>query len=336
MRHLLRLLLLGVVLGIVGMLWYSYALGPIADESKSVQIDIPNGMSTTKIAELLEEKGLIRSAAAFRLYVRLHDLAGTMHAGRFVLDPAKNAKDIADVIASLKQSQMSVTIPEGYTVLDIDALLVRKGLTQTGAFLKCAQICDFSKFTWLPKVSGAAKRGGKVEGYLFPDTYFVNAAAFDSEEFLKRLLKEFETRVVEGLSNELTASNRTLADIVILASLLEEESRRGEERSVIAGILWKRLDERTGLGVDATIRYVLDKPRAALTSSDLAVDSPYNTRKYRGLPPSPIANPGLSSVTAALKPTASAYYYYLHDNDGGVHYGRTNDEHNQNKAKYLR
>ena len=105
---------------------------------------------------------------------------------------------------------------------------------------------------------------------------------------------------------------------------------------MVSGILWKRFDEGMGLGVDAAIRYILDKPTAVLTRVDLEVDSPYNLRKYRGLPPGPIANPGIRSIEAALRPQASDYYYYLHGTDGVIRYAVTNDEHNENKARYLR
>lgn len=124
-------------------------------------------------------------------------------------------------------------------------------------------------------------------------------------------------------------------DIITMASLIEEESRHDEERAIISGILWKRFDEGIGLYVDASNRYILDKPTAAITANDLNMDSPYNLRKYRGLPPGPIANPSIGSIRAALNPESSPYYYYLHGNDGRIHYAVTNDEHNVNRARYL-
>ncbi len=121
-----------------------------------------------------------------------------------------------------------------------------------------------------------------------------------------------------------------------MASLVEEETRTDDERAIVAGILWKRFDAGTGLGVDATVRYALDKPSSALTVSDLDTNSDYNTRKFRGLPPGAIASPSLESIKAALHPEASEYWYYLHGTDGQIRYAKTNEEHNENKYKYLR
>jgi UPF0755 protein len=232
--------------------------------------------------------------------------------------------------------EVSVTIPEGFTVKDIDALLAKKGLIEAGAFTLCAQTCDLSGFGFLPAGVAVAKRGGKVEGYLFPDTYLVFSQRFDSQEFLRRLLETFRTRVVAGLQEELKASGRSLHENITMASLIEEETKSDNERATVSGILWKRLKANSGLGVDATNRYILEKPTAALSVADLEIDSAYNLRKYRGLPPGPIANPGLKSIVAALHPTDSEYWYYLHGKDGVIRYARTNDEHNSNKARYLR
>ena len=121
-----------------------------------------------------------------------------------------------------------------------------------------------------------------------------------------------------------------------VTAFIEEESRQGEERPIIAGILWKRIASRVLLGVDAANRYMLGKRKEVLTHDDLEVDSKYNTRKHLGLPPTPIANAGASAFEAALKPKTSEYWYYLHGSDGRVHYAVTNEEHNKNRAKYLR
>ena len=120
-----------------------------------------------------------------------------------------------------------------------------------------------------------------------------------------------------------------------MASLIERETRTAEERPIISGILWKRFDAERGLDVDATVRFVLGKATGALTKEDLEVDSAYNTRRRRGLPPGPIANPGLASLEAALHPEDSTYWYYLHGKKGEIHYSETNDEHNEKKEKYL-
>jgi UPF0755 protein len=290
-------------------------------------------MSVGDVASILEDKGVIRSARAFSLYARFH--GSTVQAGDFILQPSLTIEEIFATLSKGFSEEVKITIPEGYTVKDIDALLVKLGLTKDGEFLACAQTCNLTGFSFLPQGAALAKRGGKVEGYLFPDTYFVVRDGFTPEKFLIRLLGNFRKRVIDGLADDLRKSSRSLTQIVTMASLIEEESRNNEERPVVAGILWKRFDANQGLGVDATVRYIVDKPTAAITLKDLDIDSPYNLRKYRGLPPGPIANAGIDSIKAALTPRASAYWYYLHDSKGVIHYAETNDQHNRNKALYL-
>ena len=175
-----------------------------------------------------------------------------------------------------------------------------------------------------------------MEGYLYPDTYFIVLDDFTPESFLKRLLKTFETKVIDGLHEDFKKTDRSMHDIVTMASLIEEETRTNDERPTVSGILWKRFDAGAGLGVDATVRYILEKPTGALTVSDLNSNSLYNLRKFRGLPPGPIASPSLANIRAALHPKETPYWYYLHDTDGQIHYAETNEDHNMNKYKYLR
>ena len=332
-----KLLLLIILISVIGFAWYRLSLRPVdsADASRR-PVTIASGLSVRGIGELLEEKGIIRSARAFSLYVRLHRGQGTLQAGDFALSPAMSAGEVADALQKGFSAQQSVTIPEGFTVSDIDALLASKGLIVAGDFITCAKTCDLSAYEFLPKGRGMAPRGGRVEGYLFPDTYMVYSQRFRSEDFHKRLLEEFKRRVAVDLQSDIGASKHPLREIVTMASLIEEEAKTNDERPVIAGILWKRLGAKTGLAVDATIRYALGKPTGALTKDDVDVDSAYNLRKYRGLPPGPISNAGLASIRAALHPKDSKYWYYLHGKDGVIRYAETNDEHNQNKQLYLR
>lgn len=316
---------------------YNNALQPVdAVNGKRVNIDIKPGTSVIGIAQQLEEAGLIRSNGAFIKYVKKHDLANNLQAGEYILQTTMSTPEIAAGLQSGKVFEVSVTIREGLTVTDIDAVLVEKGLIERGDFIRCAQECDVSAYTFLPDATNWLGRSGQVEGYLFPDTYFVSANNFNTEQFLQRLLATFEKKVVQVIKNDIPQTGYTLTEIVNMAAMVEKESRLPDEKPIVAGILWKRYEEGIGLGVDATVRYLANKPTAAITVTDLQQDSPYNTRKYRGLPPSPIANPGLQTILATVNPEDSAYYYYLHGNDGQIRYARTNDEHNVNKARYLR
>jgi UPF0755 protein len=333
MRKILVLTGLAVV---IAFGWYRWSLTPVdfSDEGRTT-VRIEAGSSTKHIARVLHSEGVIRSTLSFRVLVRRMGSDGKLQAGMFILTPSMSAKEIIDALLHGKGQEIAVTIPEGFTVKDIDRLLAIKGLSGTGTFLECVTACDLQEFGFLSPADGLAARGGSVEGYLFPDTYFVNVEQFSAEKFLRRLLGTFRERVIDVSGDRVAASGRSLHQIVTMASLIEEEAINDAERPLIAGILWKRFDQKMGLGVDATVRYILDKPTGTITAGDLNVDSPYNTRKFRGLPPAPIASPGLASISAALKPAESKYWYYLHDREGKIHYAETNEEHNLNRIQYL-
>lgn len=336
MGRFVTLVLFLALIGAGGYVWYSSELKAVdvAVDSREI-VRIAKGASTQEIAETLKEKGLIRSSLAFRVFTYFQGADRLLQAGSFSLSPAMNAKDILSSLMRGYADEAVITIPEGFTVQDIDTLLAEKGLIEEGDLIECANSCDFSEFDFLPSVSGLARRGGKIEGYLFPDTYFVLVEDFSAEEFLKRLLHTFEDRVLDDLGSDFEASSRSVHAIITMASLIEEETVTDDERAIVSGILWKREDEGMGLGVDAAVRYILNKPTAAITVADLNVNSPYNLRKFRGLSPGPIANPGKDSVIAALNPEESSYWYYLHDPQGNIHYAETNTEHNINRQIYL-
>lgn len=327
----------GVCIALVLLVWWwssaDAAVDPKSDQRITVKVE--QGMTASAVADALKEQGLIRSTLKFRWIASHEGLASKLKAGSYVFEPSQTTEDIITELAGGKQQEVVVTIPEGYTVKDIDSLLARLGLSATGSVIDCANTCAFTGIDFLPPKAGLAKRGGRIEGYLYADTYFVDPSGFDVEAFLARLLRTFKQRVIDTHTADIQASGRSLNDIVTMASLIEKETRNGDERPTVAGILWKRLDNQIGLQVDATVRYIIDKPTADITVQDLQTDSPYNTRKYRGLPPGPISSPSLSSIEAALHPKDSPYLYYLHDAQGVIHYARTNDEQNENKVKYL-
>lgn len=303
--------------------------------TESIEVYIAPGSSLNRIAAVLKAQNLIRSEGAFKRFVHKKNLESQLQAGSFNISPGYSVEKIVEILQNATAKEVRITIPEGFTVRDIDQLLVENNLITSGEFTSCASSCDFTNFTFLPNSIGL-KRGGKIEGYLFPDTYFVDSTNFTVQGFAERLLTTFEQKVISEYSVEILQSNRTLHEVVTMASLVEKETRTNDERPMVAGILWKRLDEGMRLDVDATTRYLHNKDTAALTRDDLDDTSPYNTRAVMGLPPGPIANPGLSTIRATLSPESSPYYYYLHGTDGNIRYASSNDEHNSNKARYIR
>lgn len=337
----MKKIFLVIVIGIIalggGYLWYLHSLSPVdASSGTSKVVRIEKGSGVKKIAAVLQEEGMIRSPFAFGFRAKRLGAETELQAGAFLLKSSMSVDEIIQALRTGSTEEGAVTIPEGFTVKDIDALLTEKQLIKAGALIECARTCDFSSYGFLPSVQGLAPRGGRLEGYLYPDTYFVAVDGFEPKDFLDRLLKTFESRIIEPHLKDIAKSKRSLHELVTMASLIEEETRTQDERPIVSGILWKRFDANTGLGVDAAVRYIVEKQTEPLTTKDLEIDSPYNLRKYRGLPPGPISTFSVGSFEAALKPKESTYWYYLHGKDGVIHYAETNDQHNENKYKYLR
>lgn len=210
---------------------------------------------------------------------------------------------------------VKVTIPEGLSSADIAALYARTFDTFDAAgFL-------------------ASVRNQKLEGYLFPDTYLFlpNATTLD----IIKIMHDNFMQKTAPLTPRVKSSGHSFADIIKMASILEKEARV-EDMPMVAGILWKRLAIGMPLQVDSSFAYINGKTTSTLTTADLKIDSPYNSYTHRGLPPTPISNPGLDSLNAALNPTSSPYLYFLSDKKGNMHYAKTNEEQSANKVKYLR
>ncbi|PIZ74084.1 endolytic transglycosylase MltG [Candidatus Peregrinibacteria bacterium CG_4_10_14_0_2_um_filter_43_11] len=330
MKKLTSLFVIGLSITFIVWLyqWYAgairYSLNP--REENRVVVEIKKGSSIDTIAETLYQKKLIASPMIFKLYLKQNELAHQVKAGRIVLKSNQTLPEIVQALVEGKTEELAVTVLEGWTANQIGEQLEKIGVTTQKDFMECVKTCVFV-FDFLPK--------NGLEGYLYPDTYFIDSEGFDSKTFIRRMLSTFKNHIDSADEAVIQKSARTLEEIVIVASIVEREERNSSERPRVAGILWKRLDNNIGLGVDATILYALGRTKGGLTAHDLAIQSPYNTRKYRGLPPTPISNPGVESLEAAIYPQKSDYLYYLHDSEGGIHYGKTLKEHNANKAKYL-
>lgn len=325
------ILTLVVGLGIAGFLYFTYssALHYVLDAGSTarVSVTVPQGATGGQVAGLLYDKRLINNKTVFTFYLREKGLGDKLKAGRFVFRKNDDLPKIVDILVSGKSSEYAVTLLEGWTARQMAEELESEGLTTASSFMDCLKSCKFD-FNFLP--------GNTLEGYLYPDTYYVNPDNYSDEAFIDRLIETFKNKLTAEDWKAVNASKRKFPDIIKMASIVEREERNDEERPVVAGILWKRLDAHIGLGADATLLYGLGRTSGGLTAQDLALDSPYNTRKYDGFPPTAISNPSLSSIHAALYPKETDYWYYLHDKDGAIHYARTLDEHNLNKQRYLR
>ncbi len=333
-RRFLKVFIAFDAVVLCSILWFFAALRPVdAGSDARVNVTVPAGAGFSAVTDVLDDKDVIRSPFAFTIRARWAGKDRLVRAGAYVLKQSMSADEVLDVLTGGVTGEVSVTIPEGFTVADIDRMMAAKGFTETGAVIACSKTCAFAEFDFLPATGGP---GGRAEGYLYPDTYFVGGEGSDPEAFLGRLLATFRSKVVDGLATDIKASGKPLHELVTMASLVEKEAAGDDERATIAGILWKRLDVGMILGVDAAVRYAVGKRTEPLTSADLDSPSPYNIRAKQGLTPGPIANPGIKSIEAAISPKTTPYFYYLHGTDGVIRYAVTNDEHNANRARYLR
>ncbi|OGY28480.1 MAG: hypothetical protein A3F33_02820 [Candidatus Woykebacteria bacterium RIFCSPHIGHO2_12_FULL_43_10] len=309
-------LIAGLVLA-VNALW-SYFLSPTSNKAERSVFVISQGESLSSIAQRLEKNGFIRNSLVFKLYLRLHNQEKNIQSGDFKLIRSFSMEEL---VGELTHGVLDkwVRIVEGLRKEEIAIILEKElGISQKD-FLSLAQ-----------------------EGYMFPDTYLlpVDASALDIVDILK---DNFDAKFDSQLENQIPQSGLTKDQIVTLASIVEREARDNEQREIIAGILLKRLAEGMPLETDATVQYALGYDaknntwwRKNITREDLESDSPYNTRKFAGLPPGPICNPGLSAIKAVLNPKSTPYWFYAHDDQGKAYYGVTLEEHNQNVANYLR
>ena len=294
-------MLLGI--GAVGI--FFYASTPTTwIEAKT--ITIARGDSAGSIANHLSEEGIIRSPELFRLLLRVGGKAESLKSGSYVLDPMSSWQLMARLVEG--PGSIRITIPEGLSAEAIVEKLSQQGLP--------VRIEEFKKH----------------EGYLFPETYEIPRDA-SSQLIIDMLRSEFE-QIWKATVLWATRKN-TQEEIVTMASILERESAGDSDRAIISGILWKRLDKGMRLQVDATLAYERGETSATLTVEDLEQDSPYNTYRRSGLPPTPIGNPGAKALAAAARPEESPYWYYLHDKEGNTYYARTLNEHVANKRKYL-
>lgn len=299
---------------------------------KTGDIEIESGDTAAEISRSLVEDGYSDRTIPWKYYGRQNNAAAKIQAGTYHIEKGEKVSDVVERFArgDVQTKEFSVTFPEGFTLSQVAARYADRTGKSTQSFLDEAKAEKYAeKFSFLKELP----KGRNLEGYLFPDTYRITPEDTPGD-VITRMLGNFDKKVSEEIRDEAKAAGRTLDEIVNMASILEKEVQSGKDMAIVSGILWKRIDSKDGLYVDATLEYVVEK-NGNLTAADLALDTPYNTRKYRGLPPTPINNPGLTAILAAIHPEQSDYYYYLTAKDGTTIFAKTNDEHNRNKVKYL-
>jgi len=336
LKYLLALLLLIVLIagGAAAWIWYGITKPYQGFAPEGAFVDVPHGASSRRVASLLKANGVVRSSVAFEIYARRHPKR-TLQAGEYFFDRAMTGSEVFWKLANGQVYQVPFTVREGETMFDIARELEAGKFMRAGDFLYAAGdpalIRDF-----VPDAK-------TLEGFLFPATYELPrhpAASELTAEMVHKFKEEWKhiaSPAAGAASDE--GGHRAVNRIVTLASLVERETPKPEERPLVAGAFENRLRKRMRLQCDPTVIYGMErlgKYTGTLTGKDLSFDSLYNTYEHGGLPPGPIGNPGEASLRAALRPAETNYLYFVANTQGGHFFGATLVEHNKNVVKYRR
>jgi len=297
-----------------------------------VSFKINKGEGVVEITKRLKESDLISGNIYFYYYLKTHKLTNKIMSGTYLLSGKMTIPEIAYILSNPSRSFVKITFPEGFTAKLMADRLNANDLPGDNFLKIINNPGDFKKqYNYL---SGDNIK--TLEGYLFPDTYFFKKDAM-AKGIVKKMLDVFSQKLSNQMIKDIASQNKSIADEIIMASIVEKEVQTPEDMKVVAGIFWKRIKNNHKLQSDATLSYVLDDNIDQHSNADLSTNSPYNTYLYVGLPPSPISNPGLDALRAAIYPTPSDYNYFLTATVNGakkVIYSQTFQEHVANKAKY--
>jgi UPF0755 protein len=311
-----RVFIGGGILVVLFMILFNFVFLPPSDFPIGTLVHVEKGATLDEVAYTFRGRGIIRSPLTFRVIVTYLSVSHAPMYGDYFFDTPESVWSVAQRVASgqFGLDPIKITFPEGATSYQMADILVKK-------------LPSFPKDDFLALAE-------KDEGYLFPDTYQFLPNVL-SEEIIREMERTFDRKVISGLTEKITTSDRTLSDIIIMASIVEKEAITYKDKRMVAGILWKRIDIDMPLQVDAPFQYEIGKSTFELTRADLMNDSDYNTYTRKGLPVGAIANPGLESIEATLNPIASDYLFYLSDRYSQMHYSKTYQEHMGYKAIYL-
>jgi len=310
--------------GITGFYWFNQPTGLSATVHL---VDIPPGTSFRQVTTLLQEHHLIRSSWFVTALGRLQNLDRKIFPGEYEFHEGMLTTDILQKLGKGELYQHAVTIPEGYSVVQIADALAQAGLAKKEDVLQLSQDPHFIRSLDLFVPS--------LEGYLFPDTYQF-AQYTPPDTILKTMVNRFREVVTDDIRNQAARMGMTLQEVLTLASVVEKETGLPVERPLVAGVFHNRLKKNIPLQSDPTVIYAIENFDGNIRKADLSINSPYNTYRVQGLPPGPIANPGLEAIKAVLNPTPTDYVYFVSRNDGSHEFSATLAEHNRAVEKYQR
>jgi UPF0755 protein len=302
-------------------------LNSAVSKTAGASIDIQKGMSAGEVAHLLKKKGYIRSAILFRIVSKSKGYESHFRSGRYKIPRAMRTDELARYIALTAPGPIDirVTIPEGSNSSEIASLFFRKAKVDSQAFAFFARDRETAKSLGIDNAT--------LEGYLYPETYFVVEGA-KARDVIKLLVEQYRRTFTEPMRARARFMGMTVNQVMTLASLIETEAASDVDRPIISQVFHRRLKLGYPLQANPTIQYILGEKRRVM-DGDLQISSPFNTYLNKGLPPGPIASPGLKSITAALYPAGTDYLYFV-SNGNGVHvFSRTLNEHQNAVSRYL-
>ena len=310
-----------------------------AKSDEAVTVVIEEEMTANDVAQMLYENGIIKYPTMYELFIRLKEESTDYLVGEYEISPSMNYGDINDTFTYIAHTreQVVVTVPEGYTVDQIIDLLLKNGIGTREGFVAAINEFDYD-YRFMQGLDDLdPERTYRLEGYLFPDTYYFFKDASEVA-VIDKFLVNFERKVSEEYYERADVLGMSMDDLIILASMIQAEGMTLSDFENISSVFHNRLaNPRTypKMQSDATLQYILDKRKTALTASDLQIDSKYNSYKYNGLPPGSICNPGMDAINCALYPAETGYYYFLADGRGNTYFSETIDQHDALKAKYI-
>lgn len=291
------------------------------DAQENIYMTVKPGTTASEISDRLTKLGVIDSKFRFWWLMKLQGDASKFKTGTYAFKAHMDEQDVLNKLVSGDTTIVKFTIPEGFGVKEIAKRLADEGLVDENEFLEKAK--NYAPYSYMkkgPNVRYAA------EGYLFPDTYEIQSDV-TPELIMKMMSQDFDNRLTPEMRQQAAAMGLSIHDLVTLASLVEKEARYDEDRPIIAQVFLKRLQIGMPLQSDTTLQYLMNAPKEDVSLADTKIDSPYNTYQHQGLPPGPIASPGMKAISAVLHPAATDYLYFVADRQGHNHYSATYEEH---------
>ncbi|HPO08796.1 MAG TPA: endolytic transglycosylase MltG [bacterium] len=325
-----------LVIGIVGAVIYSYWSDwshPWGTADQEFLIDIEKGMTAEQIANLLKDKGVLKDTTFFLIMADLQGFGGSLKAGEYRISGASSPVEIVEMMGRGDIHRRRFVLPEGITINQVAQILEETQICKAADFLQAAGFGQVYQDAGL-------KSGGRVtapgaEGFLFPDTYFMEKNCEPPSRVRDRLMRRFNEvynylleQVPEAERWWMLEENGSVPAMVTLASLVEREAKRDEDRPLVASVFRNRIKQGMPLQSDATIHYIIGDWSRPITPEEKQIDDPYNTFLNKGLPPGPICNPGRASLVAAMAPAKTDYLYFMATGDGKTEFSKTLDEHN--------